>query len=245
MCEGSSLDQHCQRHADCFHGFYCNTFGRCVTSKKVGEACILHEECERGYMCFNTCTKLLSLEADEQVIPEYNRVVFQQEGNEKMCDSGWYNRTTGRCFAGVKSLQKGKVCLTELDCPTTVEDIFAQCKCGFSEKGQKYCDLEGDDDEWLEVREAFEKYANTSLESCHQAEGLGPCFFNLDFKNWKCKELEAKLYVYFIDKPDCWNDIKFQHPLFAEWAYYCKSCIWKVITSVMISAAFMISINLF
>jgi hypothetical protein len=124
-------------------------------------------------MCFFTCTQILSLESDVSVLPEYNRVVFEQEGNEKMCDSGWYNRTTGKCFAGVKSLQKGKVCSTDLDCPTTVDDIFAQCKCGFSVKGQKYCDVEGDDDEWQEALLAFELYQNTSVSSCHQAEGFG------------------------------------------------------------------------
>ena len=107
MCSGSSLDEHCQRHADCHYGFYCNPFGRCVPSKKEGEACVLNEECERGYGCFRKCIKYLSLTADEQVLPEYNRIVFQQQGNEKLCSSGWYNRTTGRWFAGVKSLQKG------------------------------------------------------------------------------------------------------------------------------------------
>ncbi|CAI2371624.1 unnamed protein product [Moneuplotes crassus] len=222
MCEGGSLDDICQRHADCHYGFYCNPFGFCVPSKEEGEACTQNEECIRGYGCFRKCIKYLSLETDEQVIPEFNRKVFSQLGNEKMCESGWYNRTTGRCFSGVKSLQKGKICSTDLDCPTTVEDIFAQCKCGFSVKGQKYCDIEGDDDEWQEVLEAFGKYANTTRESCHPAEGLGECFFNNDFKKWKCLELKARLYVYFIDQPDCYDDIKVQHPIFAEYLHYCK-----------------------
>ena len=179
---------------------------------------------------------MLSLESDAQVLPEYNRVVFQQQGDEKMCNSGWYNRTTGRCFSGVKSLQKGKVCSTNLDCPTTIEDLFAQCKWGFSVKGQKYCDIEGDDEEWQDVLDQFTKYEETSRENCHQAEGLGEWFLNEAFKEWKCLELKARLYVYFIDLPGCWNDIKFQHPIFAEWAYYWSS--WGLSTLKVILAVF-------
>jgi len=240
MCEGSSLDEHCQRHADCHYGFYCNPYGRWIPSKTEGDEWILNEEWERGYGCFRTCRKYLSLEADEQVLPEYNRLVFPQQGNEKLCQSGWYNRTTGRCFAGVKSLQKGKVWSTDLDWPTTVDDIFAQCKCGFSVKGQKYWDLEGDDDEWQNVLTAFDGYANTTKESWHPAEGLGEWFFNEDFKTWKCLELKAILYVYFIDQPDCWNDIKNQHPIFAEWAYYWRGENWSTYSILFLSFLFMV-----
>ena len=132
----------------------------------------------------------------------------------------------------------GKVWSTDLDCPTTVDDIFAQCKWGFSIKGQKYWDIEGDDDEWQNVLTAFDEYANTTRESWHPAEGLGECFFNEAFKKWKCLEMKARLYVFFIDLPECWNDIKHQHPIFAEWAYYCRGASWDIYSALFLASMF-------
>lgn len=180
---------------------------------------------------YGTCIKVLSLDTDAPVLP---KDVEEQEGLEKLCKSGWYNRTTGKWFAGVKSTQKGKVCSTDLDCPTTVADIYARCKCGFSTKGQKFWDVEGDDDEWKDVKEKFLNYSKT-IDNWHQAEGFGPWFFNDQFLKWKWAELKARLYVYFIDLPTCWDSIKFQHPIFAEWAYYCRSWYANVITTIVIA----------
>ena len=41
--------------------------------------------------------------------------------------------------------------MSNLDCPTTDPAIFANCKCGHTSKGTKYCDVEGGDDEWTEA----------------------------------------------------------------------------------------------
>ena len=243
VCEGGTLNDHCQRHSDCYFDYYCNQYGRCVPSRDENETCTINEACKRGYLCYfpetssfyGKCTKIMSLETDTAVLPEYNRVVYEQEGMEKLCKSGWYNRTTGKCFAGVKSSQKGSVCSTDLDWPTTVADIFAQWKWGFGTKGQKYCDIEGDDDEWIDVRNKFTNYSDT-FDNCHQAEGFGEWFYNDHFVDWKCAELRARLYVYFIDLPDCWNDIKHQHPIFAEWAYYCRSWYTQIMTTLLLAS---------
>ena len=129
---------------------------------------------------------------------------YEQEGMEKLWISGWYNRTTGKWFAGVKSLQKGKVWSSDLDCPTTISDIFAKWRCGYSVTGQKYCDVEGNDDEWTDATAAFQVYSS-NLNNCHQSDLFGEWFLNPSFYDWKCKELKARLYVFFIDNPP-WMD---------------------------------------
>lgn len=76
--------------------------------------------------------------------------VYQQDF-EKVCRSGYLNQTSGRCVNGLKSKNKGGVCMSDLDCPTTDPALFAKCKCGHTSKGTKYCDIEGGDDEWTEA----------------------------------------------------------------------------------------------
>ena len=184
----------------------------CVPSRKENETCTSNQACQTGYLwnfaetasIYGKCTPFLSLDTDYQVLPQYNMNNYEQVGNEKLCSSGWYNRTTGKWFAGVKSLQKGKVWTSDLDCPTTISDIFAQCKWGFSTSGQKYWDIEGNDDEWISVRDAFSNYSS-GLKNCHQGDLFGECFFNPSFIDWKWKEIKARLYVLFIDNPP-WMD---------------------------------------
>jgi hypothetical protein len=91
---------------------------------------------------------------------------------------------------------------------------------------------------------AFELYQNTSVSSCHQAEGFGEWFYNEAFRLWKCAELRARLYVYFIDNPSCWDDIKHQHPIFAEWAYYCKGWMFDAATITPLVLVFSLMIGL-
>ena len=40
--------------------------------------------------------------------------------------------------------------MSDLDCITTDPALFAKCKCGHTQKGTSYCDIEGGDDEWLD-----------------------------------------------------------------------------------------------
>ena len=87
-------------------------------------------------------------------------------------------------------MEKGEFCTTDADCPTTDKQVFAACKCGFSDTGSKFCDIEGGDDEWVAATEAFALYVETSL-NCHSAEGWGECHENEYFLDWKCKEYKA------------------------------------------------------
>ncbi len=41
--------------------------------------------------------------------------------------------------------------MSKFDCPTTDPSQWAECKCGHTSKGTKYCDIEGGDDEWVEA----------------------------------------------------------------------------------------------
>ena len=93
-----------------------------------------------------------------------SNIFVYQSDFEKVCRSGFLNVTSGRCSSGLKSknkvsnidlfknyLNQGKICTSDLDCPTTDPQKYASCKCGHNAKGTKYCDIEGGDDEWTDV----------------------------------------------------------------------------------------------
>ena len=44
---------------------------------------------------------------------------------------------------------QGLVCTSNLDCPTSNPEVFANCKCGNNAKGLKYCDVSAGDDQWV------------------------------------------------------------------------------------------------
>ena len=73
-----------------------------------------------------------------------------QQDIEKLCRSGWAKPKNGTCGKAVLSKNavtqsllnfQGNPCLSDLDCPTTDTTVYATCRCGFSTKGQKYCDI--------------------------------------------------------------------------------------------------------
>lgn len=148
---------------------YCNEGGRCVRHKKVGERCSSNEACGRKSMCifettlstYGTCKEVLSESDNNLVLPMYKADMSDTDSNlfvyqndfEKVCRSGYLNVTSGRCTTGLKSKNKGKVCTTDLDCPTTDPLKYAKCKCGHNAKGTKYCDIEGGDEEWTSAFE--------------------------------------------------------------------------------------------
>ncbi len=72
-----------------------------------------------------TCEKVLTKPLEDQVLPIYEKTKQIQIGMEKLCETGWFNRTSGRCQKGVKSTEKGRVCVSDLDCPTTDKQINA------------------------------------------------------------------------------------------------------------------------
>jgi hypothetical protein len=146
---------------------YCNEVGRCVREKAMGERCSSHESCGVKGMCifdttismYGKCTEILSQSTDTIVYPLYLTDIADttastyayQKDFEKVCRSGYVNSTTGRCSTGLQSKNKGMVCTSDLDCPTTDSSIYAECKCGHNAKGLRYCDIEGGDQEWIDA----------------------------------------------------------------------------------------------
>ena len=104
---------------------------------------------------------------------------------EKLCRTGWVSQATGRCTKGVLSQQKGKFCNSDQDCPTTDSTVFAECKCGFSKEGKKYCNIEGGDDEWVKALESYKIYIDNTL-NCHNSAGWDTCNHEKFFTDWKC-----------------------------------------------------------
>ena len=43
------------------------------------------------------------------------------------------------------------------------------------------------------------------------------------FKDWRCAEAKAKLYVDLINMPSCLRDIMSVHPLYYEYSKYCNA----------------------
>lgn len=72
-----------------------------------------------------------------------------QQDYDKVCKSYWARPENGTCGKALTSINKGKTCLSDADCPTSDTNTFAKCRCGFSTKGLKYCDIEGGDEAWL------------------------------------------------------------------------------------------------
>jgi hypothetical protein len=45
------------------------------------------------------------------------------------------------CTREITSKSAGLSCTKDEDCPTTDSTTYAKCRCGFSTKGIKYCDI--------------------------------------------------------------------------------------------------------
>lgn len=165
-CEGVTFYGECKSTLDCNNGAYCNEDGVCLEIVAESEQCTTHDSCDDNLMCFyytpeqayGRCTKVGSREERELVRPEYNDEPVAQANMERLCYTGMVNETTGRCASLLKSTNKGQTCTTDSDCPTSDDNIFAQCKCGYNTGGLKYCDIEADDDEWAEATQLFKNY---------------------------------------------------------------------------------------
>ncbi len=93
VCEGVAMYEKCKRSGDCAFGSYCSGEGICMPLKEKGEPCYLHEECERGNMCFyyspsdffGYCTAIFSRDVRELAMPLINKVPADQGDMEKLC----------------------------------------------------------------------------------------------------------------------------------------------------------------
>jgi hypothetical protein len=74
---------------------------------------------------------------------------------EKFCKTGWLDQNLGVCHKGLKSLKKGEECTEDEECRTNINGRTAKCrKPLLSASEKRYCDIEGNDDEWVRAQEA-------------------------------------------------------------------------------------------
>jgi hypothetical protein len=50
------------------------------------------------------------------------------------------------------SQHKGESCVSKYDCPSTIEGVYAECRCGLNANGTKLCDILEGDTEWEDAR---------------------------------------------------------------------------------------------
>ena len=249
-CEGIPLYGSCKRSGDCNFGSYCNEDGICLELNQAGERCTTHDSWVKNHLCFfetatqafGTCVAVISRDERELVLPEHNDLPALQEDMEKLCRSGMVNRTTGRCASILKSKNKGKVCKTDADCPTTDENIKAQCKWGFNSDGNKYCDIEAGDEEWVTATRLFQEFHLLNLD-WHTTEGFGE-WGKQDsmMKQYKWAEFKAKYYVELLNNPQWVKDNYEFSPLFWEYHLYWYSV--ALVTIKIVAALLLVLIVL-
>jgi len=77
--------------------------------------------------------------------------IYVMKNRELLCVTGVCD-IKGRCKETNElaiSLRKGKRCLNDNQCPTTVANMYGKCKCGFNRYKSMLCDLVEGDDEWV------------------------------------------------------------------------------------------------
>lgn len=74
------------------------------------------------------------------------------------------------------------------------------------------------DTEWVEVRKNFKAYFDATRDSCNTAARWEECGQKELFNKWKCSELKAKYFTYFIDvfALPCMKFLRFYLPIFKE-----------------------------
>lgn len=230
-CEGYTGYSACRRSSDCNFGYYCSEDGIWLTLNENGESCTTHDSCTKNNLCYyesptqtyGTCVKVNSRDERELVQPEHNGLPVNQEDMEKLWRTGMVNRTTGRCATKLQSKNKGQVCTTDADWPTTDSNINAACKCGYNADGNSYCDIEAGDTEWVEATTLFQDFYLLNLD-CHTAEGFGNCGqAESVYFEYKCAEFKAKHYVELLNNPDWLKDNYDKNPYFWEYSEYCHS----------------------
>lgn len=221
-CDGVTAYGYCKNTLQCNIGAYCNEDGLCLDKNEIGEQCTTHDSCVDIAMWFyNTpeqtygiCVQTVSQDERELANPEYNDEPVAQADMERLCTTGMVNSTTGRCASLLKSLNKGQVCTTSADCPTTDDNVFAKWKWGYNSNGDKYWDIEAGDVEWVNAKNLFSDYNG----ECGKSSG--------SWSSYKCAQIKAQYYVELLNNPTCLKQNYAQHPAFWEYQRYWSA--WSV-----------------
>ena len=150
--------------------------------------------------------------------PVWNMVGSVSEVDEDshlLCSSQYFDPATGICKDGPTSPNKGKSCTLDADCGGG-----AECKCGWNENGNKFCDVLPGDNEWTKSRDKFIKYYEATNDNCNTAARWEECSQPKLFYSWKCAELKAKYYPYTIEDKSsnltCMDTLRSDLPIFKE-----------------------------
>ncbi|CAI2372554.1 unnamed protein product [Moneuplotes crassus] len=167
VCESVGHNGKCSESRDCPSHQYCagssgTSFdGTCTKFKEIGQECTHRHEYCRTATCWYRNTY-----------------------------SGVNGRYTGICEDGNLSLEKGKECTADTDCPSDKTGVFAKCSCGWSSTAG--------DEEWEDARTAFKTYFGATKNDCNVASRWGECNDPKLYKDRRCKKLKAENYAYLL-----------------------------------------------
>ena len=170
-CAGMAEGEGCRNISDCNPGMFCNSSSQCQIYKKEGDTCLYNSECGRKGICYyskikqknGVCRQMFSVADGDKIGTDFEYEYKKGNGTKyllkdmNMLCSSQYADEYGNCKSNEElpiSLRKGKRCISDFQCPTTMPNRFGKCKCGFNRDKVSFCDLVEGDDEWLTVRKS-------------------------------------------------------------------------------------------
>ncbi|CAI2372530.1 unnamed protein product [Moneuplotes crassus] len=208
VCESVGHNRKCSESRDCPSHQYCagssgTSFdGTCTKFKEIGQECTHRYECGRTATCWyrNTYSgvngrckdyfQISSGDSTNKIWNEFGTYTQNEADSHLLCQSQYYNTDTGICEDGNLSLEKGKECTADTDCPSDKTGVFAKCSCGWSSTAG--------DEEWEDARTAFKTYFDATKNDCNVASRWGECNDPKLYKDRRCKKLKAENYAYLL-----------------------------------------------
>lgn len=169
--------------------------------------------------------QIKSGDVTNRVYNEFGSLIEHADDSALLWSSQYYDTNTGICSNGLKSVNKGKECSSNNDCPSSQPGIYATCGCGWSKTGKKFWDLLAGDEEWENARIAFKNYFDATKDDCNVAARWEECGNPGLYMEWKCKELKAQHYLYLLydtKELPCMETLKTSLPIFKDIEKYCN-----------------------
>jgi len=257
-CESVGHDGKCAESRDWESYQYCagstteSQDGSCTKFKQIGDEWDHPHEWGRTSTCwFRNTTggvkgtwkdyfQISSNDTTNLAWNEHGNMIQNAEDSNLLCQSQHYNLETGVCSSGAISLNKGKDCVVDADCPTDVTGEFASCACGWSTGGNKYWDILAGDDEWESARTAFKSYFDETKDKWNVASRWGEWGVSSLYNDWMCKKLKAENYVYLLyndtDLP-CMAKLKTSLPIFKDVEKYWGNAFGTFIEGILFASA--------
>lgn len=107
-----------------------------------------------------------------------------EDDSHLLCKSLYFDKSTGICGKAPKSTKKGEKCLSDTGCPSDKSGINGACKCGWNDKGDKFCDILEGDEEYDESRRKFKEYYEATKDTCSAQARWAPCSNSKEYWGW-------------------------------------------------------------